>query len=166
MAGKKNSQKEKVAKTEKAIFAAGCFWGVQAEFDNIPGVVSTVVGYTGGKTKSPSYKDVCSGGTGHAEAVEVEYDPAIVSYDDLLDAFWQIHNPTTKNRQGLDIGYQYRSAIFYFTPEQKKKAEESLKIVQEKYDDKIVTEIAPAKEFYMAEEYHQHYFKKNKKAVC
>jgi peptide-methionine (S)-S-oxide reductase len=167
MASKDSAKIKKAnAKTEKAVFAAGCFWGVQAEFDNIPGVISTVVGYTGGKTKNPSYEDVCTGKTGHAESVEVEYDPEIASYDDLLDAFWQIHNPTTKNRQGLDIGSQYRSAIFYFSDEQKKKALESLKNEQEKCSRPIVTEIKPAKEFYKAEEYHQHYLKKNKKAVC
>jgi len=153
-------------KSEKAIFSAGCFWGIQAEFEKIPGVLNTVVGYTGGKTKNPSYEDVCKGDTGHAESVEIEYDPKIASYEDLLDAFWQIHNPTAKNRQGLNVGHQYRSAIFYFSSKQKKKAEESMKKEQEKYDQPIATEIKPVKEFYKAEEYHQHYLKKNKKAVC
>ncbi len=155
---------KKARKAEKATFAAGCFWGVEAVFRQSlgKGVISTRVGYTGGDFKNPTYDDVCSGKTGHAEAVEVEYDPKRISYQDLLKVFWSIHNPTTLNRQGPDVGSQYRSAIFYHTPEQEKLAKESKKRMNrsKKFKDKIVTEIVPAKEFYPAEDYHQQYFQK------
>jgi peptide-methionine (S)-S-oxide reductase len=153
---------------EKATFAAGCFWGVQAAFDEMPGVVRTVAGYTGGTTTDPSYKDVCSGRTGHAEAVEVVYDPYEVGYDDLLDLFWRIHDPTTLNRQGPDVGSQYRSAIFYHDEEQKKKALASKRELERsgRYARAIVTEIVPASPFYPAEDYHQHYFRKHSSGGC
>lgn len=147
-------------RTEKTYFAAGCFWGIQAAFDELPGVVSTVVGYAGGKTTDPTYRLVCSGKTGHAETVQVEYDPEKVTYEQLLRAFWSLHDPTTLNRQGPDAGTQYRSAIFYENCEQKKTAEESRKREQKRYTKEIVTEISQMKGFYPAEEYHQHYIKK------
>ncbi|MBS3132429.1 peptide-methionine (S)-S-oxide reductase MsrA [Candidatus Woesearchaeota archaeon] len=151
---------------EKATFAAGCFWGVEYNFYNLKGVVKTTVGYTGGHTKNPTYKDVCSDETGHAEAVEVEFDPKLVKYEGLLDVFWKSHNPTTANRQGPDVGSQYRSAIFYHNSEQKEKAIDSRKKEQKKHKEKIVTEITKASAFYPAEEYHQKYFLKNKGFVC
>lgn len=148
--------------TEKTTFGAGCFWGVEAAFRKIKGVVSTAVGYSGGRLKNPTYDDVCTDQTGHAEVVQVEYDPSRVTYDQLLDLFWQLHDPTTPNRQGPDIGTQYRSAIFYHTPEQKSAAEASKERLRKsgRYQRPIVTEIAPAAEFYRAEEYHQQYFDK------
>lgn len=152
--------------TEKATFAAGCFWGVEEEFRSIKGVVSTAAGYTGGRTKDPTYEDVCTGETGHAEAVLVEFDPSKVSYRELLEVFWEIHDPTTPNRQGPDVGTQYRSAIFYHTPEQEKAARESLKEKSGRFKRPIVTGIAPAAEFYRAEEYHQRYFEKRGIASC
>lgn len=155
-------------KLEKAIFAAGCFWGVEAAFRKIKGVKDAVSGYTGGHVENPGYKDVCTGTTGHAEAVEVIFDPDEVSYDDLLNAFWKMHNPTTPNRQGPDVGEQYRSAIFFLTPEQEKAAEESKKKMDEsgKFKNPIVTEITKAGPFYRAEEYHQRYFEKHGGGVC
>ncbi len=154
--------------TEKATFAAGCFWGVEAEFRRIDGVVGTRVGYTGGSTPNPTYKQVCSGRTGHAEALEITYDPQRVSYTELLDSFWDKHNPTTKNRQGFDIGSQYRSAIFVHSPEQEAAALESRDRLQEtlRWGKKIVTEITPATEFFAAEEYHQRYLEKAGRASC
>jgi peptide-methionine (S)-S-oxide reductase len=151
-----------------ATFAAGCFWGVEATFRQVPGVVSTAVGYTGGQTANPSYEDVCTGRTGHAEAVEVVYDPARVSYEDLLTVFWNNHNPTTLNRQGPDIGTQYRSAIFYHTPEQESAAQASKEALEQsgKFRKQIVTEIVPAAPFYRAEEYHQQYFEKRGISHC
>ncbi len=137
-----------------ATFAAGCFWGVEAAFRTRPGVLDVVVGYTGGSTENPTYEEVCTGDTGHAEAVRVEYDPQKVTYEQLLDFFFTIHDPTTRNRQGPDIGSQYRSAIFYHTPEQEREARALIK-------GKIVTEIAPAGPFYKAEEYHQRYHEKH-----
>jgi len=153
---------------EKATFAAGCFWGVEATFRQIKGVISTSVGYTGGTMKDPSYSDVCTGETGHAEAVEVVYDPSKVSYDRLLDVFWENHNPTTPNRQGPDVGNQYRSAIFYHTPAQKKAAELSMEKLEKsgQYKRPIVTQIVPASKFYMAEEYHQQYLEKRGLSTC
>ena len=147
-----------------AIFGAGCFWGIEAQFRKFKGVSSTRVGYTGGNFPNPTYKDVCSHKTGHAEAVEVTFDPNTISYTDLLDVFWDIHDPTTLNRQGLDIGSQYRSAIFYLNEEQKKAAHNSRKRVEEskKYRNPIVTEIVPASEFWQAEEYHQQYVEKKR----
>jgi peptide-methionine (S)-S-oxide reductase len=150
--------------TEKAIFGAGCFWGVEAEFRKLDGVVDVASGYSGGHTKGPSYGDVCSGTTGHAEVVEVEYDPSKVSYEQLLEVFWGNHDPTQLNRQGPDVGTQYRSAIFFNTPEQGDAAHASKKKTQEWFKKPIVTEIKPASEFYRAEEYHQRYFEKNRLA--
>ena len=149
-------------KTEKATFAAGCFWGVEETFRNIKGVVSTRVGYTGGSFKNPTYEDVCTDKTGHAEAVEIGFDPAQVSYKELLDIFWSIHDPTALNRQGADVGSQYRSAIFYHNPEQEKEASLSKEKLEKtkKLKSPIITEIVPAKEFYAAEEYHQKYYQK------
>jgi len=146
---------------ETAIFAAGCFWGVQKKFDLTSGVLETNVGYTGGHIDNPSYEDVCFQDTGHSEAIEIKYDPKIISYQELLDIFWKLHNPTTLNRQGPDIGEQYRSAIFYVNENQKTLAEESKKTMNEKiFSNKIVTEITEAKKFYLAEDYHQKYLKK------
>lgn len=146
---------------EKATFAAGCFWGVEDAFMTRKGVVSTSVGYTGGNIKSPSYKDVCSDETGHAEAVMVEFDPSQISFEELARFFFSIHNPTTKNRQGPDFGSQYRSAIFYYNEEQKKIAENIKEEMNQKFGGKIVTEIVPASEFWKAEEYHQKYHQKH-----
>lgn len=149
----------------KAAFAAGCFWGVQESFTKIKGISSTTVGYMGGKTKNPSYKEVCTGKTNHAEMVLLSYNPKKVSYEVLLETFWKIHNPTTKNRQGLNIGTQYRSIIFYFTEKQKALATKSKKLQEIKIGKKIVTEIKKAGIFYKAEDYHQEYYKKNGR-VC
>ena len=147
---------------EIATFAAGCFWGVEAAFRKIEGVKFTKVGYTGGSLEDPTYKDVCSGKTGHAEAVEIVYDPKIVSYEDLLNVFWNIHDPTTLNRQGPDRGTQYRSSIFYHNDLQKETAFATKEKLQRagRYNGNIVTEIVPATVFYQAEEYHQQYFEK------
>jgi peptide-methionine (S)-S-oxide reductase len=144
----------------KAIFAAGCFWGVEEAFRPLKGVTSTTVGYTGGTMKDPSYKDVCTGTTAHAEAVEVEFDPKQISYDQLLSVFWQSHDPTTLNRQGPDYGTQYRSAIFYEDAEQEAAARRSKAELEKSglFKRPIVTEIKPASEFYRAEDYHQQYF--------
>ncbi len=151
---------------ETAGFAAGCFWGVEAAFRQVKGVVSTTVGYAGGSFKDPTYEDICSGKTGHAEAVEVEYDPSHISYEDLLTVFWETHDPTTLNRQGPDIGAQYRSAIFYHTPEQKAAAVASKEKLQRsgRYKNPVVTEITPAAQFYPAEAYHQQYIEKRERA--
>ncbi len=147
---------------EKATFGAGCFWGIEASFRKIEGVASTTVGYAGGSFKDPTYKDVCSGKTGHAEVVQVEYDPSKVSYEELLRVFWNIHDPTTLNRQGPDIGTQYRSAVFFHNPEQEAVAAASKQKLQSsgRYQKSIETEITPASEFYRAEDYHQQYFEK------
>jgi len=151
---------------EKAMFGAGCFWGVEAAFRQVKGVLSTAVGYSGGHLDNPTYKDVCSGRTGHAEVVEVEYDPAQVSYDDLLNVFWDNHDPTTMNRQGPDVGAQYRSAIFFHGPEQEVAAKASKEKAQSRFKNKIVTEITAASEFYRAEDYHQQYLEKRGLAHC
>jgi peptide-methionine (S)-S-oxide reductase len=153
---------------EKATFGAGCFWGVEAAFRNVKGVVSTQVGYSGGRTPDPSYEQVCSGRTGHAEAVEVTYDPAQVSYDELLRVFWENHDPTTPNRQGPDVGEQYRSAIFVHSPEQEAAAKASVASLEaaKRYRRPIVTQIVPAGPFYRAEEYHQQYLEKRGQATC
>lgn len=153
---------------EKATFAAGCFWGVEEEFRQLKGVKSTAVGYTGGHFKNPTYEDVCSGQTGHAEAVEVEYDPALVNYDQLLEIFWANHDPTTLNRQGPDHGTQYRSAIFFHSPAQEKAAKASKEKLEKskKFGRPIVTEIVPASEFWKAEEYHQQYLAKKGLSHC
>jgi methionine-S-sulfoxide reductase len=151
---------------ERATFAAGCFWGVEASFRELEGVVKTSVGYTGGQTIDPSYEQVCSGTTGHAESVEVWFDPAVISYGELLDAFWSMHDPTTPDRQGWDFGTQYRSAIFFHGPEQARLAIASRDQHQETLHRPIVTEIVPASTFYDAEEYHQRYFEKHGGAIC
>ena len=153
---------------EKATFAAGCFWGVEATFRQVRGVTSTAVGYSSGTFKNPTYQDVCTGRTGHAEVLQVEYDPAQVSYEELLDVFWNTHDPTTLNRQGLDIGTQYRSAILFHTPEQEAAARASKQALEAngRYRRPIVTEITPASEFYRAEEYHQQYLEKRGQAHC
>ncbi len=147
---------------EKATFAAGCFWGIEDTFRHLAGVKDTAVGYTGGHREHPTYKQVCSGGTGHAEAVQVEYDPNEISYEKLLEVFWKIHDPTQIDRQGPDIGDQYRSAIFYHTPEQEEAARKSLKEQGEtgRFNRPIATRIEPARTFWMAEDYHQQYMEK------
>ncbi len=154
--------------TEKATFAAGCFWGVEETFRRTPGVVATAVGYTGGRTENPTYEDVCSDETGHAEAVEVEFDPAKIPYGRLLEIFFQNHDPTTPNRQGPDVGSQYRSAIFFHSPEQEREAR-AMKDALDKsgsFRRPIVTEIVPARSFYRAEEYHQRYLEKRGLSHC
>jgi len=152
----------------KATFAAGCFWGVEATFRQLPGVISTRVGYTGGNFPNPSYQDVCTDRTGHAEAVEVEYDPAKVSYDQLLNVFWENHDPTQLNRQGPDWGTQYRSAIFFNSPEQENAAEASKQALEQsgRFKKPVVTQIVPATTFYEAEDYHQQYLEKRGLASC
>jgi len=155
--------------TEKATFAAGCFWGVEASFREVKGVKNVTVGYTGGKTRNPTYEQVCSDRTGHAESVQVEYDPSVVTYDQLLDVFWSIHDPTTINRQGPDFGSQYRSAIFYHSKEQADMAFTSKNRLQRggKFGPRrIVTEIVEAGEFCPAEEYHQRYHEKHHLKSC
>jgi len=151
---------------EKATFAAGCFWGVEAAFRQLKGVNATAVGYSGGHYPNATYKDVCSGKTGHAEVAEVEFDPSQISYDDLLKVFWENHDPTTLNRQGPDIGTQYRSAIFFYTPEQEAAAKASKEKIQAGYRNKVVTEITPASAFWRAEDYHQQYLEKRGLAHC
>ena len=152
----------------KATFAAGCFWGVEATFRQLPGVLSTRVGYTGGQTANPTYEDVCTDLTGHAEAVEIEYDPTKISYDQLLNVFWENHDPTTPNRQGPDWGTQYRSVIFFHSPEQQAAAQASKEALDRsgRFRNKIVTQIVPATTFYPAEDYHQQYLEKRGLATC
>ena len=154
--------------TQRAIFAAGCFWGIEAAFRELDGVTATTVGYSGGHTEAPTYEQVCSGRTGHAESVEVVYDPSRVSYDQLLNLFWEIHDPTTLNRQGPDIGEQYRSAVFFLNPEQEAAARKSLQTADTggRFKRPIVTEITPASKFYPAEDYHQQYFEKRGVSHC
>lgn len=153
---------------EKATFGAGCFWHVEEAFRHLKGVTSTTVGYTGGTLENPTYEDVCTDKTGHAEVVEITYHPEQISYTELLNIFWDIHDPTTKNRQGPDVGTQYRSVIFYHTLEQKTLAETSKKKLEQlkKYNKKIMTEITKATTFYPAEEYHQQYLAKHGLAAC
>ena len=153
---------------EKATFAAGCFWGVEAAFRKVPGVISVTVGYSGGTMENPGYEDVSTGRTGHAESVEVSYDPAKVTYDRLLEVFWKIHDPTTPGRQGPDIGSQYRSAIFYHREAQRAAAEDSKEKLGRsgRFKGDIVTEISPATSFYPAEEYHQRYLEKQGCGNC
>jgi peptide-methionine (S)-S-oxide reductase len=160
--------KELPMNTDTATFAAGCFWGVQAEFDKVKGVVATKVGYTGGHTEKPTYNDVCSDQTGHAEALQVVFDPTVVTYEQLLDKFWAIHDPTTLNRQGPDFGSQYRSVIFYHSPEQQAAATTSKEKLEKarRFPRPMVTEIVPAATFWPAEEYHQKYFKKHGGGSC
>lgn len=154
--------------TERATFGAGCFWGVEVTFRQIPGVVATAVGYEGGSHPNPSYEDVCTDRTGHAEVVEVEFDPAQVSYETLLDVFWNNHDPTQLNRQGPDVGTQYRSVVFYHTPAQEESARRSLELMREsgRFTRPIVTAIEPATTFWKAEEYHQQYLEKRGLASC
>lgn len=153
---------------ETAMFGAGCFWGVEAAFRQVPGVKSTHVGYAGGQTQNPTYKEVCTDETGHAEVVLVEYDPKVVAYADLLNVFWNCHNPTTLNRQGPDVGTQYRSAIYYADDRQKQLAEESKQKLHDsgKFRNPIVTEITKAPTFFRAEEYHQQYLEKRGQSSC
>ena len=152
----------------KATFGAGCFWGVEEEFRKIPGVRDTAVGYSGGTLANPTYEDVCTDGTGHAEVVEVDYDPQRVSYETLLDAFWNGHNPTQLNRQGPDVGTQYRSVIFFHNPEQEATAHASKERLEKsgRFPRPIVTQIVPAEPFWRAEEYHQRYFEKRGGGSC
>lgn len=147
---------------EQATFGAGCFWGIESAFRLVAGVADAPVGYSGGTTENPTYEEVCSGRTGHAEAVDVTYDPSVVSYEDLLDVFWKIHDPTTLNRQGPDVGTQYRSVIFYYSDDQREAALASKKAVDEsgRFSHPVVTEIVEAFPFYRAEDYHQKYFEK------
>lgn len=154
--------------TATATFGAGCFWGTQAAFEKLPGVTGTAAGYEGGSKPNPTYEEVCSHATGHAEVVQVDYDPALVSYNTLLDVFWNNHNPTTLNRQGPDVGTQYRSVIFYSDEEQKELAEQSKRILSEsgRFKQPIVTEIVPASTFWVAEDYHQSYLGKRGLASC
>jgi len=152
--------------SEIATFGAGCFWGIEAAFQQVPGVVETAVGYSGGHMANPTYKDVCTDQTGHAEVVQVSFDPSKVSYEQLLDTFWQIHDPTQLNRQGPDVGDQYRSAIFTHGSDQERAAIASRDREQAKYRRPIVTQILPAARFWPAEEYHQRYFEKNGGAAC
>ena len=152
--------------TETATFGAGCFWGVEVAFRNVPGVLDTAVGYEGGTVPNPTYEDVCTKTTGHAEVVQVEFDPDEVSYDQLLDVFWDEHDPTQVNRQGPDIGSNYRSAIFFHSPEQQEQALASKARAQAGFDRPIATEITPASDFWRAEEYHQQYLVKRGVASC
>lgn len=153
-------------KSELATIGAGCFWCVEAIFQNLDGVSSVVSGYAGGRTENPTYQEVCSGETGHAEVCQLTFDPNKISFEDLLEVFWSIHDPTTLNRQGADIGTQYRSVIFYHSDKQKSSAERLKKVLDESgaFENKIVTEIVPAEKFYPAEDYHQNYFDENKSA--
>ncbi|PIR21424.1 MAG: peptide-methionine (S)-S-oxide reductase [Deltaproteobacteria bacterium CG11_big_fil_rev_8_21_14_0_20_47_16] len=154
--------------TELATFGAGCFWGVEEAFRNVPGVVSTSVGYTGGTTENPTYEDVCGKKTGHAEVVQIVFDPAKITYEQLLNIFWECHDPTTLNRQGPDVGSQYRSAIFYHSPNQQKIAEHSKAVLAKSglHALPIVTEIVPAQAYWQAEDYHQQYFAKRGGGSC
>ena len=167
-AGKEVPEKRDDSRIAKAAFAAGCFWGSQEDFEKIPGVVNTTVGYMGGTLKHPTYQDVCTDKTGHAETVLVEYDPAKVTYAQLLDVFWANHDPTTPDRQGPDVGTQYRSVVFYYTPEQKAAAEASIGqlTASHHFSDPIVTQVVAATDFWKAEEYHQHYLDKNGLSSC
>jgi peptide-methionine (S)-S-oxide reductase len=153
---------------EKATFGAGCFWGVEATFRSIPGVVSTLVGYCGGKTDNPTYKDVCTDTTGHAEVVEITFDPAQLPYEQLLDMFWKLHDPTTPNRQGPDVGSQYRSVIFFHSPAQEAAARTAKERLDKsgKFRNPVITQIVPAAPFYKAEDYHQRYLEKRGLASC
>jgi len=153
---------------EKATFAGGCFWGVEYLFSNIKGVVKTAVGYTGGTTMGPTYQQVCAGNTGHAEAVEISFDPTIISYEELLHTFFKNHDPTTPNRQGVDVGSQYRSAIFYHTQKQSELAKSVINTLEKTnlFSRPIITQITSSTQFYHAEEYHQKYFEKNGMKGC
>ena len=157
---------ETAKSTEMAMFGAGCFWGVEQAFRELPGVLDAEVGYAGGQTDNPTYEQVCSDGTGHAEVCQVKFDPEQISYEKLLERFWTMHNPTTLNRQGPDHGSQYRSGIYTYTPAQALAAEGSKEQWQSKFPRPIVTEILPAPQFYRAEEYHQRYFAKTGRGSC
>ena len=154
--------------SELATFGAGCFWGVEAAFQRVPGVIDTAVGYSGGHTDNPTYRDVCTDETGHAEVVQVTYDPAKVTFSQLLDVFWQVHDPTQVNRQGPDVGTQYRTAVFFHSPEQEEMAKKSRAALEAsgKFRKPIATEIVRAGKFYRAEEYHQRYLQKRGAASC
>jgi methionine-S-sulfoxide reductase len=152
--------------SQKAIFAAGCFWGVQYYFDQVPGIIKSIVGYTGGHTKNPTYEAVCGHTTGHAEAVELEFEPEKVTYETLVKQFFRMHDPTQLNRQGPDVGDQYRSAIFYIDDNQKKIAEKVKQQTQTKFEKPIVTQIVKATKFYLAEEYHQKFTEKTGQGMC
>jgi peptide methionine sulfoxide reductase msrA/msrB len=167
-AGHEVAEKRDASKTAVAAFAAGCFWGSQEDFEHVPGVVDTAVGYMGGTLQNPSYEDVCGDQTGHAETVQITYDPTKVNYDQLLDVFWRNHDPTTVNRQGPDIGTQYRSVIFFYTPEQKAAAQASIAklTASHHFNNPIVTQVVAASDFWRAEEYHQHYLDKNGLQNC
>lgn len=166
----RNSHRERgiALGTDKATFGAGCFWGVEARFRQVDGVIATAVGYAGGVTEDPTYEQVCAGRTGHAEVVEIEYDPSVVRYEQLLDVFWDCHDPTQRNRQGVDVGAQYRSTILYHDHEQRAAAEASKRELDAsgRLDHPIVTEIEPATAFYRAEEYHQQYLAKRGRIAC
>ena len=149
---------------ETAVVGGGCFWCVEAVFQRIEGVLKVVSGYTGGKTENPDYKEICTGNSGHAEVVSIEFDPEVISYEKILEVFWIAHDPTTLNRQGADAGTQYRSVIYYLDETQKSKAEASMKKAQAQFDDPIVTEISPLAKFYEAEAYHQNYYNLNSNA--
>jgi methionine-S-sulfoxide reductase len=164
--GRSETQGQELEGTQRATFAAGCFWGIEAAFREIEGVVATRVGYTGGTVGDPTYEQVCSDTTGHAEAVQVWFDPDVVSYGELLNVFWSIHNPTTRDRQGWDFGHQYRSAIFFQDADQDRIATLSRDEHQTTVAKPIVTEIVPAPVFHDAEEYHQRYFEKHGGALC
>ena len=155
-----------MARREKATFAAGCFWGVESSFRQLPGVLDVTVGYSGGTTEDPTYPQVCTGTTGHAEVAQVSFDPDQIPYERLLDAFWAMHDPTTLNRQGPDVGTQYRSAIFFHSPEQEREARVSLSAAQQRLTRPIVTEVTPFSQLWPAEDYHQRYFEKNGIAGC
>lgn len=163
-----NKDIKKGAALEKASFGAGCFWGVEDFFRAVKGVKDAAAGYMGGNLENPTYEDVCTGRSGHAEVVEVTYDPKEVAYEELLKVFWSKHNPTTLNRQGPDVGEQYRSVIFYYTPEQKVVAEKSKEELEKsgKFNKPVVTGIEPASKFYKAEEYHQRYLEKHGLSTC
>lgn len=161
---KAGEEKNMEMKTESAVIGGGCFWCMDAVFERLPGVKSVTCGYAGGHAKNPDYEEVCTGATGHAEVVRIEFDPAVVTYSQLLDVFWDAHDPTTLDRQGGDEGTQYRSIILYANEAQRAAAEKSKAAAQARFSDPIVTEIVPLKEFYPAEEYHQHYFAKNPNA--
>jgi peptide-methionine (S)-S-oxide reductase len=168
VARREQSHHDLPMQTEKATFGAGCFWGVEETFRNLKGVRSTAVGYAGGTKENPAYEDVCTDETGHAEVVEVEFDPSQISYDELLDVFWSTHNPTTLNRQGPDMGTQYRSVIFYHSPQQEAAAMASKERLAKsgRFDRPVVTQIEPAPKFWRAEEYHQRYLQKRGQAHC
>ncbi len=157
-----------MAISTQATFAAGCFWGIQAAFERLKGVIKTEVGYTGGHLQKPTYDDVCTDNTGHAEAVLVEFDPNTITYEKLLETFWSIHDPTQANRQGPDVGSQYRSAIFYHNELQQKAAQKSKDALEQskRFSKPIATQIVPAEKFWNAEEYHQHYLKKRGEMMC